>query len=225
MLPHQVHRCLILLASVNNRITVFIFRPKFVFFAGFRSPELRSLAFGRNLQRWTSFIEFVQSTTLRNGPSAFYYLFHKITLLIAWKNIEIFIRFLSCLRIEPRIFGFKVNTRGQATKQPTNFRRKIFNLCISNFFAENLFQGTKFGRINIKPVKPWIFPVSTEFPLFNWNSFWTNEIHKYFAEARKKCRLFGENSKNGFIPYWMPDCDDCDGSFGILSNSFNPGCG
>jgi hypothetical protein len=43
------------------------------------------------------------------------------------------------LGIEPRIFGLKVTTGGQATKQPTNFRRKILNLCISKNFAEIFF--------------------------------------------------------------------------------------
>jgi hypothetical protein len=47
------------------------------------------------------------------------------------------------LGIEPRIFGFKVNTGGQAIKQPTNFRRKILNLLISKNLAEKLFSWHK----------------------------------------------------------------------------------
>jgi hypothetical protein len=65
--------------------------PKIIQHSLYFSPEVRlflpvsaHLNFGRNLQRQTSFIEFVRSSTLRNGPSAILFLFRKITFLIAW---------------------------------------------------------------------------------------------------------------------------------------------
>jgi hypothetical protein len=64
--------------------------------------------------------------------------------------VKIVFVFLSCLGIEPNIFGIKVKTGGQVTKQPTNFRGKILNLSISKNNAEKLFQKTKFGRISLQ---------------------------------------------------------------------------
>jgi hypothetical protein len=88
-------------------------------FSGSRSPELRSLALVKICNVELRSIEFDRSSNLRNGASAFYFMFRKIFLLISD-------RFLSCLGIEPRMFGFKVKPGG-FTKQPTNFREKILN--------------------------------------------------------------------------------------------------
>jgi hypothetical protein len=108
-------------------------------FAGFRSLELRSLA---SVEICNVELCSLNSSEVRLGATVLQRFIFYFVKYIFWRipgRIFNFFSVLSYLGIEPRIFGFKVNTGGQVTKQPTNFRRKILNLCNSNFFAENLF--------------------------------------------------------------------------------------
>jgi hypothetical protein len=100
----------------------------------------------------------------------FYFVKYLCWFLIAWSDSEIFIRFLSCLGIEPRIFGFKVKTGGQVTKQPTNFNGKILNLSISKIKLKSFFRRTKFGRINLQHRKTANFAGLDDVAAFQRNS-------------------------------------------------------
>jgi hypothetical protein len=69
--------------QIMEMYTVFFFARRSFFLAGFRTPELRSLASVEICNVELRSIEFDRSSNLRNGASAFDFLFRKITLLIS----------------------------------------------------------------------------------------------------------------------------------------------